>query len=406
MRSQYLERLFTWESLENSERRVEFELKNRLTGATFSGTTAAQLNGDPVDLSNAAVELPDGIHIPVADITDDDPLEFGLDDTAQILLDRERLTLGTHGPEIDIDVDRVGAVSFDVTDGITEADLLDADSADYTAAGLRTLVADLSEPAELERLLELEQDGKDRKTARAAIEDRLEAARAASPESAREADSPHRDRSAVFGGTLADLVMDGVVKRTERGYRAKPPLSVLQRRSKSVFDAFGLGLGYRPGPSAHRPPPRPDVAFYPARTLAGCSATPRGVRRDPVGSRDATLDGPPGYRALLLGGLRTPGRWRCSCGCRRQRVPDSHRRGHHRPRRRRADTLGPVRDTEHHLPHRCRRVPRTGGTGCRHPELLRQRVTRHRRSLGRHHRLRGGVPPPPRETPGDAQRNH
>jgi hypothetical protein len=290
MISQYLERLFTWESLENTERGVEFELKNRLTDATFSGITAARLDGDPVDLSNASLELPDGTHLPVADITDDDPLEFELGDTAQVVLDRERLTLGTHELEIGIDVDRVGAVSFDVTDEVTEADLLDVDPADYTVAELRELVAELAEPVELERLLERERDGKDRKTAKAAIEDRLTAARAVYPEPERERATADGDRSAVFGGTLADLVsdvldtpkhvsvytaartcgegtaadvaaltlltedavestledlaMDGVVERTDRGYRAKPPLSVLRRRSRSVFDVFGLGLGY------------------------------------------------------------------------------------------------------------------------------------------------------------------
>jgi len=39
MIEQYLERLFTWESLENTERGVEFELKNRLIEAEFEGVT-------------------------------------------------------------------------------------------------------------------------------------------------------------------------------------------------------------------------------------------------------------------------------------------------------------------------------------------------------------------------------
>jgi hydroxymethylglutaryl-CoA reductase (NADPH) len=173
MISQYLERLFTWESLENTERGVEFELKNRLTDATFNGITAARLDSEPVALEDVSLELKDGTRLSAEEITDEDPLVFDLAETAQVVMDRERLRLGTHELEIGMDVDTVGAVPFDVTDEVTEADLLDVDPADYTVAELRELVADLVEPVELERLLERERDGKDRKTGKAAIESRL-----------------------------------------------------------------------------------------------------------------------------------------------------------------------------------------------------------------------------------------
>ena len=284
MMSQYLERLFTWESLENTERGVEFELKNRLTDATFDGITAVRIDGEPVDLANVSLELEDGTHLPVEEIMDDDPLVFDLAETARVVMDRERLRLGTHELEIGMDVDRVGAVSFDVTDEVTEADLLDVDPAEYTVAALRELVADLVEPVELERLLERERDGKDRKTGKAAVESRLKTVPAAAP--ARERREPTEERSAALGGSLAtlvstvletpkqvtvytaartrgtatavdvasltllteeavertleDLVLDGVVERADGGYRAKSPFAVLRSRSRT-FDVFGLG---------------------------------------------------------------------------------------------------------------------------------------------------------------------
>jgi len=46
MIEQYLERLFTWERLENTERGVEFELKNRLIEAEFEGVTTAKIDGE------------------------------------------------------------------------------------------------------------------------------------------------------------------------------------------------------------------------------------------------------------------------------------------------------------------------------------------------------------------------
>lgn len=289
MISQYLERLFTWESLENTERGVEFELKNRLTDATFEGITAARLDGESVDLSNVSLELPDGTHLPVEEITEDEPLQFDLGDTTQVVLDRERLRLGTHELEIGMEIDGVGAVSFDVTDDVRETDLLDVDPADYTVAELCALVAAIAEPVELERLLDRERDGKDRKTGKAAIEDRLEAVEPLADEPEPTAAPGRRDRSAVFGGALAelvsttletpkqvsvytalrtcnggsagdvaaltlltdetvertleDLVMEGTAERTEGGYRAKSPLSILRSRSRGAFDLFGLGFG-------------------------------------------------------------------------------------------------------------------------------------------------------------------
>jgi hypothetical protein len=285
MISQYLERLFTWESLENTERGVEFELKNRLTDATFDGITAARLEGEPVALADTSLELEDGTHLSVEEITGDDPLVFDLAETAQVVMDRERLRLGTQELEIGMDVDGVGVVSFAVTDEVTEADLLDVNPADYTVAELRELVGDLVEPVELQRLLEHERDGKDRKTAKAAIESRLETVEATAP--APEEREPTAERSAVLGGSLAtlvstvletpkqvtvyttarvsktataadvasltflteqtvertleDLVMDGVVERADGGYRAKSPFAVLRSRTRA-FDVFGLGF--------------------------------------------------------------------------------------------------------------------------------------------------------------------
>jgi hypothetical protein len=291
MVSQYLERLFTWESLENTERGVEFELKNRLTDARFDGITAVRLDGESVDRSAVSLELPDGTHRSVEEITGTDPLVFDLADTAQVVLDVERLRLGTHELEVGMEIDGFGAVSFDVTDDVTEADLLAVDPADYTVAELRDLVAAVTEPVELERLLERERDGKDRKTGKAAIESRLDALEPTDADAFAGTGGDHRgrERDAILGGTLADLVtgvlespkrvtvytalqtcgeasaadvaertllteaaveetledlvLDGVVERRDAGYRAKPPLSILRSRSRGALGVFGLGLG-------------------------------------------------------------------------------------------------------------------------------------------------------------------
>ena len=154
MIQQYLERLFTWESLENTERGVEFELKNRLIEAEFEGVTMAKIDGEPVDAEDVTLEL-------------------DLAETVQVVLDRERLRLGVHELELGLRVEGYGEVGFTTDDEVREEDLIDVDPAEYTVAELRELAAVITEPRSLERLLDRERAGETRKTAVEVIEERL-----------------------------------------------------------------------------------------------------------------------------------------------------------------------------------------------------------------------------------------
>ena len=57
MIEQYLERLFTWERLENTERGVEFELKTRPIEAEFEGVTTAKIDGEAAAAGDITLEL-------------------------------------------------------------------------------------------------------------------------------------------------------------------------------------------------------------------------------------------------------------------------------------------------------------------------------------------------------------
>jgi len=175
MIEQYLERLFTWESLENTERGVEFELKNRLIEAEFEGVTTARIDGEAVAAGDVTLELDGDERYTADEITPENPLELDLAETVQVVLDRDRLRLGVHELELGLRVEGYGEVGFTTDDEIRIGDLVDVDPAEYTVAELRDLVAVITEPESLERLLERERDGKDRSTAVGAIEDRLEA---------------------------------------------------------------------------------------------------------------------------------------------------------------------------------------------------------------------------------------
>ena len=175
MIEQYLERLFTWESLENTERGVEFELKNRLDDSQLTGFDAVAIDGDRVPAADISIHREDGTVLSPGDITEEEPLAFDLAETVQVVLDRERLTRGTHELTVQLSIEGFGSLEFTTDDDVLEDDLVEVDPADYTVAELRELVADVTAPRSLERLREREREGKARKTAIEAIEARLDA---------------------------------------------------------------------------------------------------------------------------------------------------------------------------------------------------------------------------------------
>lgn len=181
MVEQYLERLFTWESLVNTERGVEFELKNRLMEAELSDVSDVTLDGEPVPLEDVTLHLGDGTVRDPATVTAEDPLPFALADTVQVVIDAPRLRRGSHEIGLTLGIEGFGTQSFAVEDQVTDDDLVVVDPADYSVAALRELVGDVRSPASLERLLERERDGKARETAIAALEDRLDEVNDAAP---------------------------------------------------------------------------------------------------------------------------------------------------------------------------------------------------------------------------------
>jgi len=130
MIQRYLVRLFTWESLENTERGVEFELKNRLIETEFAGLYSVRIDGEEVPLEDVALELEDGTMLRAEEITEDDPLEFELAETVQTVLDTDFLTLGNHEISMGFVVEGYGRVSFSTDDDVTQKDLIGVDTSE------------------------------------------------------------------------------------------------------------------------------------------------------------------------------------------------------------------------------------------------------------------------------------
>jgi hypothetical protein len=284
---QYLERLFTWESLENTERGVEFELKNRLIESELHSIGGATLDGEAIPPEDITLEFADGTSMPAAEASADNPIPFELAETVQVIADVPRLRRGTHTLGVEMDIEGWGMVGFETDDDITAEDLVDVDPADYTVAELEDLLPDLRDPLELERLLERERDGKDRKTAVEAIEERLETAREAAPDEdeieygAENAEpggsvveellvdileSPQRVTvyltarrlqpatpeqvagqtlfsEATVEETLGDFEMEGLAERDDEGaYEVASPVKVFQKRQSQLWNVLSRGL--------------------------------------------------------------------------------------------------------------------------------------------------------------------
>ncbi|WP_255150852.1 MarR family transcriptional regulator [Halorarius halobius] len=208
MVEQYLERLFTWESLVNTERGVEFELKNRLMESELTGVGEARLDGERVPAEDVTLHLEDGTVLSPDDVSEETPLAFDLADTVQVVVDRERLTRGTHEVGLALAIDGFGSHSFTVEDQVTDEDLLDVDPADYTVAELRELVADVASPLTLDRLHDRERDGKDRKTAIEAIEARQAEVDDVEEPATDDADEPGQSELSARMEELLSLVVE------------------------------------------------------------------------------------------------------------------------------------------------------------------------------------------------------
>jgi hypothetical protein len=219
MIEQYLERLFTWESLENTERGVEFELKNRLIEAEFEGVTTVVVDGEPVAAEDVTLLLSDEERYTADEITPEAPLELDLAETVQVVLERDRLRLGVHELEVGLRVEGYGEVGFTTDDEVRTEDLLDVDPGEYTVAELRELAAAVTEPESLERLLARERDGPDRTTAVEFLEAQLEAAEPLSAEEMVRSEPTTKD-------TGSNIVNDLLVEVLESPQRVSVYLTV------------------------------------------------------------------------------------------------------------------------------------------------------------------------------------
>ncbi|MCP3930565.1 MAG: hydroxymethylglutaryl-CoA reductase [Bacteroidetes bacterium] len=115
-----LKKLHTYGSLENVvSGGIKFSLKNRLSDAHFTSFNGLSINGEPISLSNIWIDLGEGEIISPEDLSDN-PINFPLRKTINILADVPHLENGKHKLEISFSAKPFGNLNLKVDDSILD----------------------------------------------------------------------------------------------------------------------------------------------------------------------------------------------------------------------------------------------------------------------------------------------
>jgi hydroxymethylglutaryl-CoA reductase (NADPH) len=117
-----LKRLYTYSSLKNVEKGVQFSVKNRLSDARLTEIVEIRIDSDLLPLNQMILTLPDGRQLSPFEISPKSPLEFPLRQTLDITTDIPALPAGKYTIEIRFRALPFGELHFDVEDSISEAD--------------------------------------------------------------------------------------------------------------------------------------------------------------------------------------------------------------------------------------------------------------------------------------------
>lgn len=118
--SMLLKRLYTFSSLKNAPGGVQLSVKNRLSDATLTGISQIRVGGQDFPLERTTLTLPDGRWLYASDVRKDQPLDFPLRQTLDILAPIEHLPAGKYTVEIRFKAEPFGDLKFDVEDSISE----------------------------------------------------------------------------------------------------------------------------------------------------------------------------------------------------------------------------------------------------------------------------------------------
>jgi hydroxymethylglutaryl-CoA reductase (NADPH) len=116
--SMLLRQLYTFGSLRNSDRGVQFSIKNRLSDAQLTGIRGVKIDGKEIPASDLRLYLDGGQEYEARDISSSSPVAFPLRQVVNIVAKHPALELGKHDLEISFDSKPFGKLKFGVQDAI------------------------------------------------------------------------------------------------------------------------------------------------------------------------------------------------------------------------------------------------------------------------------------------------
>ncbi len=118
--SMLLKQLYNFSSLENTEKGVQFAIKNRLSDAQLTELLSIHINDQAVSKEAIALKLGEGETIPAGQISPANPIAFPLKRKVTIQVDTDALPTGKHKLHIGFRTEPFGDLNFDVEDAISE----------------------------------------------------------------------------------------------------------------------------------------------------------------------------------------------------------------------------------------------------------------------------------------------
>jgi hydroxymethylglutaryl-CoA reductase (NADPH) len=114
-----LKQLYTFGSLKNGERGIQFSIKNRLSDVQLTGLRGIRIDGREIPLHDLLLRTGDGDFHP-HQVTADKPVEFPVRSILEVVAKTPALALGKHEIEISFDSKPFGKLKFAVQDAIAE----------------------------------------------------------------------------------------------------------------------------------------------------------------------------------------------------------------------------------------------------------------------------------------------
>ncbi len=115
-----LKQLFTRGSLQNTERGVEFVLKNRLSYTKIIAIKSIAIDGNELDPNHIALDLGDNITLQAPSINKDNSIDFPLRKAVAIICNIPELVEGKHEIEIAVETSSFGKITFKIDDAISK----------------------------------------------------------------------------------------------------------------------------------------------------------------------------------------------------------------------------------------------------------------------------------------------